>query len=128
MFYAATIPGVAYRRAAYPTSRMLQRVLDEATRVQPNHAATVEQDETATTLRFDVPGVSREQLSIGIEGNVVRIQSLPDAARQYKMAYQLAQEIAVESSSARLENGVLTVRLVRQTVCSRRHDGRTGTG
>lgn len=119
MFYAATIPGVTHRRATYPASRLLQRVLDEATRGQQNHAATVEQDDTATTLRFDVPGVSREQLSIGIEGNVVRIQSLPDAARQYKMAYQLAQDIAVESSSARLENGVLTVRLVRQTAPER---------
>lgn len=119
MFFAATVPGVVRRHSAYSTSRMLQRMLDEAARARQQHAATVEQDETATTLRFDVPGVSREQLGVGVEGNVVRIQSLDGAPRSYDMAYQLPQDIAVESSSAKLENGVLTVRLARQAPASR---------
>ncbi len=114
MFFATTVPGATRRTAAYPASRMLQRMLDEAARGRQNHAATVEQDETSTTLRFDVPGVTREQLSIGVEGDVVRIQSLEGAPRQYQMAYQLPQDIAVASSSAKLENGVLTLKLVNQ--------------
>lgn len=119
MFFAATAPGVTRRSVAYPANRMLQRMLDEAARGRPHDAAKVEQDETSTTLQFDVPGVTREHLSIGIEGNVVRIQSLEGAPRQYRMAYQLPQEIALDSSTAKLENGVLTVRLVKQVEQSR---------
>jgi len=119
MFFTATIPVYARRGAAYPTSRVLRRALDEAARASQNQAASVEQDETSTTLRFDVPGVTREQLSIGVEGDVVRVQSLEDAPRQYRMAYQLPQDIAVASSSAKLENGVLTLRLVKQPAQSR---------
>ncbi len=79
----------------------------------------MEQDEAATTLRFDVPGVSRDQLNIGIEGDIVRIESVVDAPRQYKMAYRLAQEIAAETSSAKLENGVLTVKLAKPVLVDR---------
>lgn len=120
MFFAATAPGLARRSNLQPTSLVLQRMLDEVARGrQHNQAVTLEQDDTSTTLRFDVPGVTREQLSIGIEGDVVRIQSLDGAPRQYRMAYQLPQAIEVASSSAKLEHGVLTVRLVRQAPQSR---------
>jgi HSP20 family molecular chaperone IbpA len=115
MFFAATAPVYARRSTTYPASHMLQRMQREATRDQQVKSdATMEQDETSTTLRFDVPGVTREQLDIGVEGNVVRIATTEGAPRQYRMAYRLAQDIAVETSSAKLENGVLTVRLVKQ--------------
>lgn len=117
MVFATAFPRAARRASTLPTNRWMQRMLDETAnsriRQAQTHAVTVEQDDTATTLRFDVPGVSREQLSIGIEGDVVRIESVDGAPRQYKMAYRLAQDIAAETSSAKLENGVLTVKLTK---------------
>jgi len=103
------------RRSAYvPAARTLDRFFDIAV---PSAVATqncqVEQDAQAYTLSFDVPGVSREQLSIGIEGNVVRLETLADAPRQYKAAYELPQDIDAVSSEARLENGVLTLKLAK---------------
>ena len=71
------------------------------------------QDDKAYTVSFDVPGVSKAQLSIAIEGKVVRIESLADAPRAYKLAYELPQDIDVSSSEARLDNGVLTLKLAK---------------
>ena len=71
----------------------------------------VEQDDTSWTLSLDVPGLSREDLSIGIEGAVVRIESKAEAKRQVKAAYELPLEIDTAKSEAKLENGVLTLKL-----------------
>ena len=89
----------------------------EAPVVPPIHQASrhkansIAQDETSVTLTFDVPGIAKDQLSIGLEGNVVRIHTKEGAARQYKAAYELAQDIDVATSEAKLENGVLTLKL-----------------
>lgn len=80
---------------------------------------TVTQDEKTTTLQLDVPGLSREQLSIQIEGNQVRLQSVEGAPRQVQRAWELATEIDVANSSAKLENGVLTLTLARLEPVSR---------
>lgn len=105
------------RRSAFvPSLRSLDRFFDEAVQTpstRSSSAARIEQDEKAYTLSFDVPGVTREQLSIGIEGNVVRLESLPEAARQYKAAYELPQDIDAATSVAKLENGVLTLKLAK---------------
>ena len=71
----------------------------------------IEQDDTTWTLSLDVPGLSREELSIGIEGAVVRIESKAEAARQLKAAYELPLDIDATASEARLVNGVLTLKL-----------------
>jgi len=104
------------RRSAYvPSMRSLDRFFDAALQapVVQSNSCRIEQDDKAYTLSFDVPGVSREQLSIGIEGNVVRLETLPEAARQYKAAYELPQDIDAASSVAKLENGVLTLKLAK---------------
>ena len=69
------------------------------------------QNDTSFTLQLDVPGIGKEQLAVGIEGAVVRIESLAEAPRQFKAAYELPQDIDAAASSARLENGVLTLTL-----------------
>ncbi len=71
------------------------------------------QDDTSYTFSFDVPGIAKEQLTIGIEGNVVRLESVAEAKRQYKAAYELPQDIDVSASEAKLENGVLTIKLAK---------------
>jgi HSP20 family molecular chaperone IbpA len=97
------------RRSAFgPSLRAFDRFFaDSAPATQP--AA----EDKPLELSFDVPGVTREQLSIGIEGNVIRIETLPEAKRQYKAAYELPQDIDVAKSEAKLENGVLTLKLAK---------------
>jgi hypothetical protein len=58
---------------------------------------------------------AREQFERGggIEGNVVRIETLPEAKRQYKAVYELVQDIDAGSSEAKLDNGVLTLKLAK---------------
>jgi HSP20 family molecular chaperone IbpA len=74
-------------------------------------AASVEDQEKAYTLQLDVPGLAREQLDIGIEGDVVRVSSKEDAPRQVKAAWRFPLEIDTANSTAKLENGVLTLTL-----------------
>lgn len=108
------------RRSAFvPTQRALDRFLDIAVPTAATQGCRIEQDAQAYTLSFDVPGVTREQLSIGIEGNVVRLETLPEAARQYKAAYELPQDIDAAGSEARLEHGVLTLKLAKVQPLSR---------
>ncbi|MEO8856880.1 MAG: Hsp20/alpha crystallin family protein [Burkholderiaceae bacterium] len=111
MFFAATAPALGYRQGYAPTGRSLERFLNQA--VQTGRNVGVEQDDKSVTLTFDVPGITREQLSIGIEGNVVRLQTKEDAKRQYKAAYELAADIDAATSEAKLENGVLTLKLAK---------------
>ena len=113
MFFATTAPALSRRQLYSPAGRSLERFLDEAVAARRQKAAAIEQDETSFTLSFDVPGIAREQLSIGIEGSVVRIETKEGAARHYKSAYELPQDIDVSASVAKLENGVLTLKLVK---------------
>jgi HSP20 family protein len=113
MFFATTAPALSRRQLYSPAGRSLERFLDEAVVATRQKSAAIEQDETSFTLSFDVPGITREQLSIGIEGSIVRIETKEGAARQYKSAYELPQDIDVSSSVAKLENGVLTLKLVK---------------
>ena len=113
MFFATTAPALSRRQLYSPAGRSLERFLDEAVVATRQKSAAIEQDETSFTLSFDVPGIAREQLSIGIEGSIVRIETKEGAARQYKSAYELPQDIDVSASVAKLDNGVLTLKLVK---------------
>ncbi len=111
MFFAASTPARHYRPARAPIDRALQRFMAEA--LQPNHrqAGSIAEDEKGYTLSFDVPGVAKEQLGIDIEGSIVRIQTREGAPRHYKAAYELPQDIDATQSEAKLDNGVLTLKL-----------------
>ena len=113
MFFATTAPAISRRQLYSPAGRSLERFLDEAVVATRQKSTAIEQDETSFTLSFDVPGIAREQLSIGIEGSIVRIETKEGATRQYKSAYELPQDIDVSASVAKLENGVLTLKLVK---------------
>jgi HSP20 family protein len=115
MFFATSQPAV--RRSAYaPAMRSLDRFLDQALAAPAASVgrAAIQADEQSWTLSLDVPGVTREQLTIGIEGAVVRIETLADAPRAYKQAYELPQDIDTAASTAKLENGVLTLTLAKK--------------
>jgi HSP20 family protein len=79
----------------------------------------VKEDEKAWTLSLDVPGIAREDLDIAVDGAIVRIETRKEARRQYKAAYELADEIDVEGTAAKLENGVLTLTLAKKQPVSK---------
>lgn len=108
MFFEPAIRTARFVPRTY--DRSLERFVNDAFSTA-RRSLTVEQDEKTWTLTLDVPGFSREDLSIGIEGAVVRIESKADAKRQFKGAYELPQDIHVGTSEAKLENGVLTLKL-----------------
>jgi HSP20 family molecular chaperone IbpA len=94
----------------------LQRFL-LGTWAQPSAARpadyTVTQDDKATTLQLDVPGLAREQLQITLEGKRVALKSIEGAPRQVHRAWELQDDIDTATSTARLENGVLTLTLAK---------------
>ena len=117
MFYAlATRPARSYSRSYAPlvANGALERFLSDtftSLDAGASKAATVEDQEKTYSLQLDVPGVAREQLEIGIEGDVVRVSSKEDAARKVKAAWRFPLEIDTANSTAKLENGVLTLTL-----------------
>ena len=113
MFFAATPTQI--RRNVYANSgRAMERYLDDVRQgtLQPQSSYT--QDENAFTIALDIPGVTKEQLSIAVEGSIVRISSKEGAARNYRAAYELPQELDTAMSEAKLENGVLTLKLAKK--------------
>lgn len=114
MFFATTTPNGLRPSIFSPTGRSLERFLSEAQLAGRRPASAVEQDEKYYTLSFDMPGLAKDQVSIDIEGNIVRIKSKQGALRQYQSAYELPLDIDVASSEAKLENGVLTLKLGKQ--------------
>ncbi|MEO8249390.1 MAG: Hsp20/alpha crystallin family protein [Burkholderiales bacterium] len=121
MFHA---PTPTRRSASFaPAFRSLdsnfERFVNEALAGASQRGARFEQDETSWTLSLDLPGLAKEELSIGIEGAVVRIASTQEAKRSVKAAYELPQEIDAATSEAKLENGVLTLKLAKQAPVSK---------
>ena len=115
MFFAP----VVRTRATAPTHRSFDRsferfVNDAFFGNGLGQGFALTQDDKAWTVTLDVPGIAREDLSINIEGAIVRIETKAEARRQYKAAYELPQEIDVEATSAKLENGVLTLSLAKK--------------
>jgi HSP20 family molecular chaperone IbpA len=116
MFFAPVVRTRASAPAYRSFDRSFERFVNDAFFGNgPGRAGfNLEQDEKAWTVTLDVPGIAREDLSINIEGAIVRIETKAEAKRQYKAAYELPQEIDVEATTARLENGVLTLALAKK--------------
>lgn len=94
----------------------LQRFMQAATSAaqQLNGDFQVSQTDEATVLSIDVPGLSREQLQLRIEDNMVHLHSVEGAPRQVRRSWELPHEIDVPASSAKLDLGVLTLTLQRR--------------
>jgi len=101
-----------YAQAGNATAQFLEKTL-AAARSASTQDAEIAQDDKQFTLALDVPGLAKDQLTIRIEGAIVRIESKPDAPRRYRAAYEFGQEIDIAASSAKLENGVLSLTLVK---------------
>jgi HSP20 family molecular chaperone IbpA len=86
------------------------------------------EDADGITLTADLPGVAKENLSIGVEGETLTIEgtvSLEAPARmtdvyaeirvaQYKRSFALARDLDTERIDANLRNGVLTLRIPKR--------------
>jgi len=118
MFYASAHP--VLRRDVYaPASRSLQRFLNDTLLASNQATPQYQQDEATFQLTLDLPGVARDQLAISIEGAVVRIQTREGASRRYQSTFELPQEIDPALSEARLEHGVLTLKLGKKVPLSK---------
>jgi HSP20 family protein len=108
----AVLNGYGYVPSAWSRSDTFDRFFSDAA-ADANARSQVESDETTITLSLDVPGLSKEQLTIGIEGRIVRITSKDDAPRSFKAAYKLGSDVDAGKSEAKLENGVLTLKFAK---------------
>ncbi len=118
MFFAPVVRTRAVAPGSRTFDRSFERFVNEAFFSPATEAVNVQQDDKAWTVTLDLPGITREELSIATEGSVVRIETKVEAKRQYKAAYELPQEIDVAASGAKLENGVLTLTLAKQAPVS----------
>lgn len=118
MFFATTAQPLIRRQAYAQSGRALERFMDEALRSTSNRSCAYTQDDAAFMLSLDMPGIAKDQLSIAVEGAVVTIASKQGASRKYNVAYELPQEIDTSLSEARLENGVLNLKLAKKIPAS----------
>ena len=113
MFFAP----IARTRAVSPAfrsfDRNFERFVNDAFTANAARGAQVAQDDKAWTLSLDVPGLAREDLTVSIEGAVVRVDSKADAKREFKAAYELPTDIDQAASTAKLEHGVLRLTLAK---------------
>jgi HSP20 family protein len=114
MFFAPVVRTRAHSPAFRSFDRSFERFVNDAFFTNAPRGFDVEQDDKAWTVTLDVPGVAKDELSINIEGNIVRLETKPEAKRQLKAAYELPQEIDVDATSAKLENGVLSLVLAKK--------------
>ncbi|RZJ06750.1 MAG: Hsp20/alpha crystallin family protein [Haliea sp.] len=114
MFFAPVVRTRASAPSLRSFDRSFERFVNDAFFSNTQIGFQVEQDEKAWTVSLDLPGIAREDLSIQVEGTIVRIETKAEAKRAFKAAYELPQEIDVDATAATLENGVLTLTLAKK--------------
>jgi HSP20 family protein len=120
--HRAALNGYGYVPSAWTPAEAMDRIFIEAFEgpfENSSQRSHIESDDTSITLSLDVPGLSKEQLTIGLEGRIVRISSKDDAPRRFKAAYKLGSDVDAGKSEAKLENGVLTLKFVKAVPESR---------
>lgn len=73
-------------------------------------AVDIYENNEGLTLVTDLPGVSREQLNLGVEQGVLTIEAAADAHGYYRR-FQLPEHLDLDHVQAELKHGVLTLRL-----------------
>jgi len=132
----------SHRAVAPQFSRFIDRLFDESfERVSssptPSRTPALDVSETDAgyTLAFDVPGVTREQLKVSVEGRRVSIETVDvteaaasdqatgaaprvlyreRSSTRYARTVSLPAEVDQASSTAKFENGVLTLTLAKK--------------
>ena len=130
----------SHRAVAPQFSRFIDRLFDESfERVSsptPSRTPALDVSETDAgyTVAFDVPGVTREQLKVSVDGRRVSVETVdatsasassPESAAprvlyrersstRYARTVSLPAEVDQASSTAKFENGVLTLTLLKK--------------
>jgi len=118
MFFAPVVHTRAHSPAFRSLDRSFERFVNDALFSDAHRGFKVAQDEKAWTVTLDLPGIAKDELPITIEGTIVRIETKKEAKRQFKAAYELPGDIDAEASTAKLEDGVLTLTLVKKVPVS----------
>ena len=110
MFFTPIAPATYRTHARLGLERFLQEV------ARPLHTPPTqfEQDDHQYRLSMDIPGVSRDQLVVEIEEQLVQIHTTAEAKRVYKAQFELPMPVDAATSSAKLENGILNLVLVKK--------------
>ena len=118
MFFAPVVRTRAMSPSFRSFDRSFERFVNDAFFANASRGLDVQQDDKSWTVTLDMPGVTREDLGINIEGSIVRIETRAEAKRAFKAAYELPQDIDADASAAKLENGVLTLTLAKKAPVS----------
>lgn len=75
----------------------------------------VTSDEKQSTIEIPLPGISKDNLKIDIEDNMLTVQALPTvkskAVKAVKKSWYVDESIDATAIVAKLENGLLTISL-----------------
>ncbi len=86
------------------------------------------EDAEGITVRADLPGVEKESLSIGVEGDTLTVEATVNLGEttgmqpvyaevrlaQFKRSFVLSRDLDTEKVSADIRNGVLTVNVPKR--------------
>ncbi len=138
MFVLPLSHSIARRAASSAHHRAIDRLFDEscgrlfgdASSGVRTPAIDVIETDAAYTVVLDVPGVTKEQLKVTVEGRRVNVETAeaPAAeapagervlyrersAARYSRTVSLPAEVDQTASQARFDNGVLTLRLAKK--------------
>jgi HSP20 family protein len=140
LMFVLPITRPAARAAAPQFSRVIDRLLDESLAHDKVRTPALDVSETDAgyTVAFEVPGVSREQLKVSVEGRRLTLETLDvtpaadDAGNgqpkvelprvlyrerstgRYARTVSLPAEVDQAASTAKFENGVLTLTLAKK--------------
>jgi HSP20 family protein len=111
----------------------LERFFAPATSDTPparNPALDVSESDRAYTVKLDMPGVTKEDVKVSIEGRQVNVQAQSEKADErregervvyrersataYARSFTLVAEVDQAEAQAKLENGVLTLTLPKR--------------
>ena len=100
-----------------PSVQAFERFLGDVVKT-PSKVNNVTESQNDYNLEIDVPGVSKNDLLIKIEDQIVRIETQAEAARKYNLSFELPMAIDAQASQAKLEHGVLYLTLIKKQALS----------
>lgn len=113
------------RQRTAPSEAATQQQHQPAPMVPP---VDIVEDSEGITVRADLPGVSKDDLSIDVDGDTLTIEATvklgePTAMEalyaevrvaQYRRSFVLGADLDAEKIDAGMKNGVLTIRLLKR--------------
>jgi HSP20 family protein len=125
-------PITSHRVAPASLSRAIDQLFNDRYQADETRvpALDVVESDTAYTLSFDLPGLTKDQLKVTVQGRRVSIEAKATAptdtkegervlyrersAAQYARTVSLPAEVDQSTSVAKFENGVLTLTLAKR--------------